>query len=166
MPLRQRIVGYPETVQEQELAAQERFLEALELLTAGYPDGAVYLFGYVAEMLLKNAYFLLTGARPADLVGPRLAPARNAADRFNRLRGISHEHYHSIRFWSYLLVETRRFQGRLLPQEVETRLCQRTRRLYQNWTIEMRYRRGVVRQREAQSVCEDATWLLENYAAF
>lgn len=48
-------------------AAQARLLEATALVEAGQWDGAVYLAGYVAEMLLKVAYcdlessFLQTG---------------------------------------------------------------------------------------------------------
>ncbi len=165
MPLRQRIAGQPETIQELELAAQERYLEALELLASGYPDGAVNLLGYVAEMLLKEVYSLSTGARPGDLVGPRLGPARTAGQNLPRLRGVKHEHYHSLRFWALLIVETRRTCSRRLPADTEARLHQRTRRLYQNWSIEMRYRRGLVTHREAQSVLEDVTWLLDNHVA-
>lgn len=41
-------------------AAQARLLEANALVEAGQWDGAVYLAGYVAEMLLKVAYCDLT----------------------------------------------------------------------------------------------------------
>src|SRR4051812_36619403 len=34
-------------------AARQRFVEGTELLDAGHSSGAVYLFGYVAELVLK-----------------------------------------------------------------------------------------------------------------
>ena len=58
-------------------AAQTRLLEATALVEAGQWDGAVYLAGYVAEMLLKVAYCDLEPSFPANgTVDAVFGPAR------------------------------------------------------------------------------------------
>lgn len=57
MSLRSRLESQPETIQEFELAAEERYYEGLELMVSGRSGGGVYLMGYVGEMILKVAYF-------------------------------------------------------------------------------------------------------------
>jgi hypothetical protein len=48
--------------------------------------GALYVWGYVAEMLLKVGAFRVDGAAPGEAVGPRLGPARNYGNvRFSHI---------------------------------------------------------------------------------
>ena len=163
MPLRLRLEAVAETVQEFELAAAQKYQEGAALIAAGYEGAGIYLLGYSAEMLLKNAYFHYTGARPADLTQPRLGAALSAGRRYIPL--ISHEAYHSLRFWSLLLREVRRHEKRPLPPAVDAPFVSRTRRLYQNWWIGMRYHQEYSVSREAGSVYSDVTWLRDNYTA-
>lgn len=163
MPLRYRVENEPESIQELELAAREKYLEGLELMVSGQPGGGIYLMGYAAEMLLKTAFFLFEGARPADLVLPRLAPALHLAQTL--IPDVNHETYHSLRFWALLLIERRCQQNRPLPDEVEARLRQGTRRLHQNWYVAMRYHADRSDRLEMRSVDDDVTWLEENHPA-
>ena len=128
----------PETLQDFELAAQDRYWEGLELLLAGRDAGGVYLLGYTAEMLLKLASLRLESVRPNDQVKPRLAPVRNWMRQ--TCPGIEYEGFHSLVFWATYLRTKRRQQGRPLDPLTESQLAQRTRRLYSVWAVEMRYR--------------------------
>lgn len=157
MPLRHRLKIDPETVQHLVLAGDERYWEGVELLSAGYSGGGIYCLGYVAEMTLKRACFVLDGARPNALVGPRLRPIRTWAR--TRIPHIPHKNYHSLWFWVHVLREKRRLAGRQLPPLVDAQLVQRTRRLFGIWTVEMRYRPDRSLPQEIHSVYDDVTWL-------
>ena len=160
MSLRIRLEGIAETLQEFELALEDRFAVGQHLIVNGYPDAGIYLLGYVAEMLLKTIYFRFTGAGPADLVGPRLAPARTVGRML--LPQITDEHYHSLRFWAMLLQAERDRQGRPLPVNIALLFEVCTERLHNNWFVEMRYRRNQAMTAEALAVLSDVGWLRAN----
>lgn len=161
MTLRVRLSQHPETIQEFRIAAETRYLDGLELMVAGRPAAGIYMMGYAAEMLLKNAYFLFTGAGPRDLVRPRLVPALRAAQAL--IPSVVHEAYHSLSFWALLLLEARRWQRRPFRDGLEAPFRQRTRRLYQNWWVEMRYRRDLAGSRHVRCIYDDVSWLRANY---
>jgi len=52
-----------------------------------------------------------------------------------------------------------------LPEEVAAPFVQWSQRLYQNWWVEMRYRRDQTDHWNARSVYDEVTWLRDNYAA-
>ena len=160
MPLRQRLFGASETVQDFELGAEQRYWEGVELMVAGRPFGGVYVIGYAAEMLLKRACFIVDGARPSDMVGPRLGPIRSWARR--QLPDISPEQFHSLLFWAHVLRFKRRLAGRQFDQQFDARLVQRMRRLYGNWLVSMRYYPGYMTPLEVRSVYDDVTWLRDH----
>ena len=162
MTLRSDLEGCSETVQEFELAARQKYFEALELMVSEHGGGGIYLMGYVAEMLLKNAFFRFTGALPADGVERRLAPARKWAE--GQSLGVDPESYHSLRFWAWLLIKRREFSGAPLPVAVEGQLRRCADRLYENWWVEMRYRQDRSSTRQAETVLADVNWLYDHYA--
>jgi hypothetical protein len=157
MPLRHRIRANPETVQDLVLASDEKYWEGIELLTVGKQGAGIYLLGYAAEMILKNACFLTDAARPGDLVGPRLGPIQKWANR--HLPNIPYESYHSLRFWLCVLQEKRRLLGRPLPYLFNAKISQRIHRVYGLWIVDMRYKPDDALQREAEAVYNDVTWL-------
>jgi hypothetical protein len=162
MGLRARLnVLKPETVQEFELAIEERYFESLEFLTGGYFQSGIYILGYAAEMILKNAFFRFDGARLGEPIGPRLGPARRLGR--DLLEGIQDESYHSIRFWAALLQERRIRVSRPLPDDLGVELARRTNRLYATWWVEMRYRSSIADEKEANHAFEDVSWLFEHY---
>jgi len=63
-PLLAKRIGL-DTVAKLEAAASRRFEEAESLRQNGRLTGAVYLYGYVAEVCLVAAYFRLIGYRPS-----------------------------------------------------------------------------------------------------
>lgn len=161
MTLRRRLEAVPETVQEFDFASAQKHREGVALIAAGHPGGGIYLLGYSAEMLLKNAYFRFTGASVVDRVQPRLAPALAAGRLY--IPAIPHESYHSLQFWALLLREVRRRQRRPLPPLVDAPFTARTRRLHQTAWIGMRYRQDQATAQEAQNAQSDAAWLHLHY---
>lgn len=160
MPLRYRLQAEPETVQDLEIACEQRYWEGLELLVAGYRGAGIYLLGYAAEMILKQACFLVDGARPFDHVASRLAPVASWAR--HHLPGLQHEHYHSLRFWAAVLQVKRQLGGQPLEAPLRDRLRQRTNRIFGIWTVAMRYRPDRSLPREARAVYDDVTWLRDH----
>lgn len=157
MPLRHRILSNPETIQDLELAGEEKYWEGIELLAAGRRGAGIYLLGYAIEMMLKIACFLTDGARPSDPVAPRLAPIRRWAQ--TELPSLRDEAYHSLWFWLHVLRRKRSMLRRPLPSHVDAGLVQRVRRIYGIWVVDMRYQPDQALQREAESVFHDATWM-------
>ena len=162
MSLRLEWEAETETPQLLELALIDRFNSANTLLAQSEWDAAIYLYGYVAEMVLKTAYFRIVGNNPADPVSAMLRPARNAGNRL--IPGIADESYHSLRFWSELLRAEWQQQNRPLAAITEMYLIEYSRVLYLNWMVEMRYHPNRADRHEAGDVAEAADWLFNNRA--
>ncbi len=161
MTLRRRLEAVPETVQKFDFASAQKYREGVALAATGHLGGGISLFGYSAEMLLKNAYFRYTGASAVDRIQPRLAPALAAGRLY--IPAVPHESYHSLQFWALLLRAQRRRQLRPLPPLVDASFTARTRRLHQTAWIGMRYRRDQATAQEAQNAQSDAAWLQRHY---
>lgn len=163
MALRLRLQPVTETIQEFELAAEERYWTGIELMTRGDGATGIYLMGYVAEMLLKNSYFLLDLlTTPTFPVGSQLALAKNAAKN-NFLPQYPFTNYHDLVFWATLLTEKRRQEGRPLLPSVELALTQHVQRVSDNWFVEMRYRTAQATITEINEVYEGVTWIRSHY---
>lgn len=148
-------------LQDFELAAEERFLDAQELLARGHGTGATYLTGYVAEMLLKNAVFLFDGARSSDLIFPRLAPVKKWAAK--TLPGLPCTSYHDVWFWAHVLRKKRVDKGRPLPDLLAQNLIRVTYRLSRAWSVELRYFGFEVPIDSARRSLEDVAWIKKSY---
>lgn len=160
MRLSQRIKNGEELVQDFELAAEERFVDAQELLARGQSTGAAYLVGYVAEMLLKNAVFRFDGARPSDRVSQRLWPAKKWAQK--ALPALPFTNFHSVWFWAHVLREKRRRRGLPLPEAVAQNLIRLAFRLERTWAVELRYFGLEVDADHATRVMADVAWIRRN----
>ena len=158
MTLRRQIVGSLETVPDLEWAAEARFRDAEALLLGERFAGCVYLLGFACEMWLKLAAFRLMGAGPVARVAPMLGAARTWMAAHSP--AIGHESYHSLQFWAQFVILRRAAQGRALPAEVAGALRHHVvRRLYEDWRVELRYRRVAVDERQAWRVYNDTSWL-------
>jgi hypothetical protein len=162
MKLSDRVKNHGELLQDFELAAEERFLEAQELLGRGHATGAAYLTGYVAEMLLKRAVFRFDGARPSDRVYPRLAPAKKWAQR--SLPGITFSNWHDVWFWAHVLRKKRLDRGRPLPEAVAQNLMRLTYRIDRSWAVDLRYFGSEVTIEFAKQLFNDVAWIKKNDA--
>jgi hypothetical protein len=157
--LRVRLEATPELLQDFELAAEEKYRQGLDLLQR-HPGGGIYLLGYCAEMILKYACFRAQGYRPGTVLSGLFGPARSWM--MVRYPNVEPEGYHSLRFWMYYLRARRRQLGNALPARVDWQLVRRTRRLYQIWWVEMRYRPDQAQPQEAAATYDDVSWLRAN----
>ena len=164
MPKRLPARWQPESIREFRTSARRRFDEGMALAAAGYRAGAIYLWGYSAEMILKAAYFSLLGRSETAVltwVGDIL-PAINAG----RAMGIAWPvagQGHNVRAWAELLIaEHAATPGAAYPplfgQEVQA--CGQS--IGQLWSETLRYHKNVAYLYEMNQVREAAEWLLVN----
>ena len=162
MPIRSLAQSTPESITGFEAAAEEKYEDGFNLMASPSPGNGVYLMGYVAEMLLKSAYFRLIGlSATATITRTELNQARSAA----RTLGVAapEESLHGLEFWGELLIKTRR-QGVLMAPLIEAELDKRTKLLAQNWFVEMRYQalQGISLS-DVEAVLDDVIWIKSNY---
>jgi hypothetical protein len=160
MTLRARLTIRPETLNDFESAAEVRFWEGLELLTAGESAGGVYLMGYAAEMWLKYACFRFDGVGLAD---PLDARPRSTRNRWRALLPTApDENGHSLLFWLEMLRNVRRVAGHPLPVALDAELFRWVNTVYQNWWFSMRYFGDPVPPSEATDVYCGVNWLRDH----
>lgn len=141
-----------------ELAAEQRYWDGLTLALAGAGNttGALYLLGYVPEMLLKTAYFRVMSISPADNIGPYL----KAVYRDTRWRG---GNLHNLKSWLYLLNDVRFLQGNpwnpVLAATVERHILT----IDAHWRESLRYTPLAANDAELEETLASVDWLLVNY---
>ena len=143
-----------------EQAAAQRFWDALTLATgdAGHEAGAIYLLGYVAEMLLKTAYFRVTGVPPSQNIAPHLTAARrNASWRGGNL--------HNLHSWFALLNDARFFRGNPWGAVVAATIERRVLIVVSHWRESSRYTSLAATNAELEEAFVSVDWLLGNYDA-
>ena len=161
MTLPQHVRDGRSTVQDFDLAAEERWLDVQELLARGHGTGAVYLAGYVAEFLLKSAVLRFDGAPPYAEVYPRLGPLKKWAAK--TLPGLPFTNYHDVWFWAHVLRKKRADQGRPLDAPVAQNLMRTAYRVSRRWSVELRYFGFEVATASARSVFEDVAWIKKSH---
>ncbi len=162
MSLRLRLETHPETILDLARASRARYEEGLSLIAQGKRWTGIYIAGYAVEMILKIAYFLAKGAIFTDHVKPELDATRVAA----RLLGIQHspEGFHSVLFWTDLLLAECEHKGRSLPASLKSELHIQTDLLYDYWWIGMRYRPYQGTREEARILVDSVGWFMCNRA--
>jgi hypothetical protein len=163
MKLSARVGNGEALVQDFELAAEERFLDAEELLVRGNATGATYLAGYVAEIVLKYAVFRFDGAALHDVTTARLAPVKRWAQ--HSLPGIPFTSYHNVLFWAHVLRKKRVDRGRPLPELVSQNLMRVAFRVHGAWSVHLRYFGLELAIDSAKSMFMDVAWLKKNHGS-
>lgn len=160
LTLRRRVLAHPERLQDLELAAEAKLKEGRVLRSHGLDDGAIYLLGFTAEMVLKFAFFRYNKEPLSREVRPLLRPARHRAGKL--IPRVNDDRYHSILFWGMLLRKQRRLDGYRWAETFDHGFVRAIRRIHQNWTIEMRYQSGNGTETEAKNVEDEVAWLFRN----
>jgi hypothetical protein len=165
VPKRLRQRWRPDSIREFRAAARQRFDDGLELAGRGRRTGAIYLWGYSAEMTLKAAYFALTGVASATALTLKtdITPAINRGKTTHRIAWATHGQGHDVRSWAELLVlERAALPGKAYPVEIgrHVQLC--GQRIGAHWSESLRYHKNVAYEFEMRQVREAAEWLLAN----
>jgi len=155
-----------ECINEFELAALERFADANQLVRSGRRTGAIYVYGYVVEMLLKSAYFRILGSSDmqvltiADL---RLAIGETPASMANQLGSRTARNFHDLLAWMELILAYRK--ANLIPH-ADTRFTELLRVHVEAtaslWSESMRYHKNTAYPHEVGRVRESCEWVVEN----
>jgi hypothetical protein len=161
MPLIDRLPPH-HTIREFRAAAIVRYWEATRLVAAGDRLAGIYLSGYTAEMLLKAAYFRLTGKGPNDAIA--MTDINNAKKYAITTLGLSWPgNLHDLTKWGELLIEDRRFRRVPYPSALARSLHARVQRIYVNWREQLRYRANKPYQGKVDNTVQSVFWLLGQY---
>jgi hypothetical protein len=153
----------PECIAEFRAAAWQRYLDALRLAEAERKTGAIYLWGYSAEMLLKAAYFSVLGfARTATIDFTHLNSAISRGRMVFAIPWPRPGAGHNIRAWAELLVRERIALGVAYPNPFALDLQQHGARISRLWTESLRYHKNVAYKHEVKRVRDAVDWLLVN----
>jgi hypothetical protein len=157
----------PDSIWQLERAAQRRFAEAEELrVKKEFWLGALYLYGYTAEMILSSAYFRSAGF-PAklridgDTRRRRMARARQLLGPTGK--PLMDNDAHPIVGWARFL-EWQRLLATPAPLELQ-RLKQAissAEQIYRHWRPALRYKTTNVASAQLDEVRRATIWLTEN----
>ncbi len=165
VPKRFRDRWGPDCIREYRAAARQRFDDALELAIQGRRTGAIYLWGYSAEMLLKAAYFSLRGMAETAPITIRadINPAIQHGRTTHSIAWSSHGSGHDVRSWAELLVLERvAMPGRAYPADIARQVQVCGQRIGLLWSETLRYRKNIAYEYELRQVREAAEWLLSH----
>lgn len=153
-----------ECVREFDLAASERYADVTALVTAGRRTAAIYLAGYVAEMLLKAAYFRLIGygdADPIDLVVLRAAVGDNPASTARSLGLPGTRNLHNLAAWVNLIVAYRAAHGPVYAEvSFGPALTAQVTAIPDRWSETIRYHKNTAYLHERDRVTGACDWLV------
>ena len=155
----------PESVREFRAAARQRFADGLALAAAGRRAGAIYLWGYAAEMTLKAAYFSFMGVADdaALTLQGHILPA---IERGRTAFGIAWPKAgagHNVRAWASLLVSARAVApGTAFPAPFAGDIRAYAGVVGGLWSETLRYHKNVAYSSEMRRVRTAVAWLLTN----
>jgi hypothetical protein len=149
----------PETWPEIEQAAEERFWDGYALAT--HTDrrelGAVYLFGYVIEMLLKTAFYRVHGTPPYSDIGRDRRGARTGV-------GYRPRNDHDLSYWMHVLERARVVAGRPLDAALVGAMALNIAVASVHWRESLRYRAVVPAEQEVRELVSAVEWIRDHYS--
>ena len=148
----------PDSIAEFRAAAERRFEEGAVLEHGGHRTGAIHLWGYAAEMVLKAAFFELDGfpmRRTITRRDRRRAEQRAAQFGLAPARGP-----HDVRMWAELLVAERLRRGRRYRRSgFGVEVVRRAARVAAVWAVELRYHPNRAYEFEVRRMRADVGWI-------
>ncbi len=136
----------------------------MALAAAGFRTGAIYLWGYTAEMILKAAYFSLIGRAESAALTWRgdILPAIEAG-KLMKIAWPKPGQGHNVRAWSELLIaEHAATPGAAYPPLFGREVQACGQRIGQLWSESLRYHKNQAYWYEVNQVREATEWLLVN----
>lgn len=148
-----------ETCETMEFAAWERYWDGFELATSstdGRNTGALYLLGYVAEIILKIGFFRTIGTPP----GTHVYPLRKAITTHAAWTGNSN--LHDIASLTRVLIAERAVRGKAFDPVFAGVLDRHAQTLVSHWREVVRYRYTLASGDELAEVFRSVEWILSN----
>ena len=136
-------------------AALERYWDGIDLATSpeARRTAAIYLMGYVAEMLLKVAFFRVTGFPPGQAVDLRAITTHAAWTKAN---------LHNLDGLTDLLIAERGLRGRAFDPVFAGQLKACVLTVASHWRETLRYRHTPAAETELVEVYQNVDWLRAN----
>ena len=147
-----------DSILEFRAAARQRSLDAIMLEAAGRRTAAVYLWGYVAEMILKAAFFEVSGFSNIQAI--------TINDLRTGLRtwagAVSHSNLHHLGLWAEALVTLRASKPGLAYADpaLGSQVTAKAHSLYALWRETIRYHKNTAYRHEIAQARDAAEWLL------
>lgn len=164
MPKRLQVRLKPDTIEQFRLAAYSRFEEGMVLAANDKRTAAIYLWGYVAEMLIKAAYFEFIGHDPAAPITWQ-SELRPAIDRgrvnFRIAPWPNNGAGHHVANWGQLLVLERAARNPY-PSHFGLQVQQHSLRIGEIWSEILRYRKNTAYPFEVDQVRQAVDWFMMN----
>ena len=156
MPKRLLSRFQPDSIVEFRAAAMQRSLDALALETGGRRSGAIYLWGYVAEMTLKAAFFEASGVDRFEAI-----PLKKLREGLATLPGVDGRQLHHLGLWAQALVRLRGTVPSLLYPDPAfgSVVIAKAQALYGLWRETIRYHKNVAYSHELSRARGAAEWL-------
>ncbi len=152
----------PDSIAEFRAAARMRYAEGEALLDAGHRLGAIYLWGYTSEMIVKAAYFAVSGLREREPI--TWAGHLKPAIELGRKMQIAWPHQgagHNVRAWAELLIRVRRLSpATAFEPAFAAELQRRGESVDLLWRETLRYHKNSAYLHEADRIRDAAQWLL------
>jgi hypothetical protein len=148
----------PDTIREFRAAARQRSSDAISLEAAGRRTGAIYLWGYVAEMTLKAAFFDVSGFSETQVI--RRSDLRAGLATLPGVGG--NPPLHHLGLWAQALVTLRAGTPGLAYADPTfgSMVAAKAQSLYGHWRETIRYRKNIAYTHEVVRVRSEAQWLL------
>ena len=153
-----------ETWPRMEVAAEERFRDGLTLAESGVGrmTGAIYLFGYVVEMLLKTAFFRVENVPYNTNLGQRGGPL----DFARTLSIWQGRNLHDLRGWVDFLIDYRSLLGKPFDPGEAAQIRRHVLTVDAHWREWLRYKSSSATLLELNDVYDSVQWLRANHARF
>ncbi len=151
----------PDCIEGFRNAAIQRHADALNLAQSERRTAAIYLWGYVVEMVMKASYFDLIGMDPkAPITRAELKDAYSVSVNLGWPHGTGRG-YHNLEGWGNLLVLKRADLGRNYadPREAE-RVKNKSKQFQLLWRETLRYHDNKVYLFEVAQARALARWFL------
>ena len=146
----------PDTIREWQHAASRQWDDAEILRENRRPLAAIYLYGYVAEILIKGAYFRLIKKSLDEEITTR--DRRTAISESEKPMNL-----HDIAGWAKLLVRKRIELGQPNESPSGDEINHNATTLYLNWRETIRYHDTEVAPAELAQVHKLAIWFRDVY---
>jgi hypothetical protein len=140
-------------------AAGERFAEGTALMERGHGGGAIYLFGYVAELVLKAAAYRQFGYGVATAIK---AEDRKAVEDLMKQESLAPKGPHDILKWAkWLVLKCGSLTGTAYTQEFGIEIETRADLIDRWWSPSLRYHVVRVAFLDTLVVQSAARWFLD-----